>query len=151
MLHPTRREELLATLLDARQGGTAVALLLVDLDNFAALAERCGTERLGELFSARLAEMLRRGDVRMHLGDGTFAVVAHGISAPGARQLAERLRALLVREALIIDGKPIYPSISIGLAVRTCNVAGFDSSALLSDAEQALKRARDAGGHCVKA
>lgn len=122
------------------------ALLLVDLDGFAALNDRAGN-LAGDAVLQRVAAALRMAvrpeDVVARWGADEFLVVAD-LDAARARVLAERLREA-VRECAE-PGADDAVTASVGLAVRTGPV---EDDGWLGQADAALFAAKRQGGDRV--
>ena len=123
--------------------GTAVDVLLLDLDDFKEvndiLGHHAGDQLLIEV-GRRLRECVRPNDVVARLGGDEFVVLLVGSLAPDA--VAERIVAS-VRVPLRIDGTMLRPSLSLGLA--SINEDAVDASELLRRADVAMYAAKAAG------
>jgi diguanylate cyclase (GGDEF)-like protein len=121
--------------------GPGFALLLVDADDFGALAARIGPLRadalLGEL-ERRLAEAARPNDTVCRTGGDGLAALLPESGRAEAESLFARLQADL-RRRLPADA-PVGLSAGIAAAHRDERPA-----ALLARAERALQRAKEAG------
>lgn len=123
--------------------GTAVDVLLLDLDDFKEvndiLGHHAGDQLLIEV-GRRLRECVRPNDVVARLGGDEFVVLLVGSLAPDA--VADRIVASL-RVPLWIDGTMLRPSLSLGLA--SINEDAVDASELLRRADVAMYAAKTAG------
>lgn len=142
MLHG---EQLLA---DSRQRGQTTALLLCDLDYFKRLNDSFG-HPMGDqaliAFSQLTATLLRKHDLFARIGGEEFACLLQGTDEQGAIQVAERIRQGFASLDLLAPG---FLSVSIGIVTTT--PACHDLSRLLSQADQALYRAKDQGRNRVQ-
>ncbi len=121
--------------------GPAFALLLVDADDFGALAARIGPLRADALLSElerRLAEAARPNDTVCRTGGDGFAALLPESGRAEAESLFARLQADL-RRRLPADA-PVGLSAGIAAAHPDEHPA-----ALLARAERALRRAKEAG------
>jgi diguanylate cyclase (GGDEF)-like protein/PAS domain S-box-containing protein len=144
---PNRRvvEEDLVRLLARAERGLPSALLLVDLDNFKEVNDRCGHAAGDDVLRAvaRLfLDAVRPGDLVGRIGGDEFVVLLEGAGAEEARAVAERIRdraaALPLPEEY--DGPPIGASVGVALA------AGHRApSEVLATADAALYDAKAAG------
>ena len=122
--------------------GTAVDVLLLDLDDFKEvndiLGHHAGDQMLIEV-GRRLRTCVRPHDVVARLGGDEFVVLLVG--SPDPEAVAERIVATL-RTPLWIDGTMLRPSLSLGLAS-----IGEDTGAseLLRRADVAMYAAKAAG------
>ena len=119
-----------------------LALLLVDVDDFRSVAAREGALRgdrvLAEL-AGRVHDTVRETDVACRISGDELGVVLPGASLAEAEGLLARLRAALER----MPPAGVELSLSAGLAERR---PGEDALELLTRAETALRRAKEAGG-----
>ena len=131
----------------ARIANTALAVMILDLDEFKAVNDTYGHAAGDELLravSARLTGAVRSTDTIGRLGGDEFVVLAEGESlALGPKVIADRIRAVLT-EPFTLDG-------SGGIVLRTCASIGIaerlggDAADLLRDADVALYVAKAAG------
>ncbi len=149
---PNRRhlDERLATELAASlRHGRPVALLLADLDHFKAVNDRHGHLAGDEVLrttAAALRDTVRREDVLGRYGGEEFAVVARETALPGARALAERLRAAVERSRCPWEGQELRVTVSVGVAVAApgrAPVAGPSERVLFAWADRALYLAKE--------
>ncbi len=130
----------------AREHGTSVALLLIDLDRFKELNDTLG-HRAGDIVleqvGPRLRAVLRSGDMLARLGGDEFAaVLADAADAePVGRRIARSLEA-----GLHVDGIDVRIGASIGIAVFPDH--GHDAETLMQRADVAMYQAKGArSGH----
>jgi diguanylate cyclase (GGDEF)-like protein len=123
------------------------AVLLLDLDGFAKVAERAGSataEAALREVSDRLMTVIRPGDSAARVGDGQFAVLCEEIEGePDAISIAERLAAALAFP-FELDEAQIHLSASVGIALAGGRDA--DAEALIRGAAEAMRSAREHGG-----
>ena len=134
-----------------RRKSSTVALLFIDLDRFKnindSLGHTVGDELLVEL-ARRLTQFLRPGDTVARLGGDEFAILLNDIHGPGdATRVAERIQELF-REKLVIGGREVFTSASIGVALS--NPAYRTPDEILRDADTAMYRAKAAGRGCYQ-
>jgi diguanylate cyclase (GGDEF)-like protein len=148
-LHVRLREELAR----AQRQGSALALLMLDLDHFKQINDSCGhlggDEALREV-AARIESQVRASDTAARFGGDEFAVLMPGAGAAEARRLAERIRAAVTRSPVEAGpGLHLPVSVSIGLAALAPPPGAGDLKALaeqlLAEADAALYRAKAAG------
>jgi diguanylate cyclase (GGDEF)-like protein/PAS domain S-box-containing protein len=123
--------------------GTAVDILLLDLDDFKEvndiLGHHAGDQMLIEV-GRRLRTCVRPNDVVARLGGDEFVVLLVGSLDPEA--VAARIVDSL-RVPVWIDGTMLRPSLSLGLA--SINMDAVDASELLRRADVAMYAAKTAG------
>ncbi len=124
---------------EARAGGTALALLFLDLDGFKAVNDRLGHSAGDELLvrtGQRLKDRLRRSDLLARLGGDEFLAALPGLDAGTARGEADRVAAQLtaaLAEPMVLAGEPVAVTASIGVGVYPDD--GADFAALLHHAD----------------
>ncbi len=155
-------EELEHTLAQARRYGVRGALLWMDLDQFKQVNDSLGHQAGDELLvglGTLLTEGLRDADVAARFGQGEdpflarlggdeFAVLLPHTDAAGAQEVAERLLEAVKRHTLSANGQPVRVTTSIGVALFPEH--GLTLEELLSRADQALYRAKEAGRNCAR-
>jgi diguanylate cyclase (GGDEF)-like protein len=131
----------------AQREGQPLALLMIDADNFKALNDThghaAGDEALRQLARA-CATCLRPYDVLARYGGEEFVALLPSASAAQALEVAERVR--LAVSGLTLQsptGATITVTVSVGVA--SCQPTDMDGTALLSGADKALYRAKQAG------
>lgn len=131
---------------DRRQ--QSVALLLCDLDHFKRLNDSFGHpmgDRALIAFAQVSQAMLRKSDVFARIGGEEFACLLADTDDAIAFDVAERIRQAFAQLDLLAPG---FLSVSIGIA--TTDKAGHTLSHLLSQADQALYRAKAQGRNRVQ-
>jgi diguanylate cyclase (GGDEF)-like protein/putative nucleotidyltransferase with HDIG domain len=127
----------------ARRGGTAMSVLVGDLDDFKDVNDRSG-HQVGDLALQRVARLLCEGkrqiDTAARVGGEEFTLIVPDTEREGARAFAERLR-LALREEFASDPTPL--TISFGVSVYPEH--GETAGALLHAADQALYAAKQCG------
>lgn len=147
---PNRRylnDHLNRTLTRAGRRSLDVGLLHLDLDRFKeindTLGHSAGDEAL-KLAAGAMSGALRRGDFLARVGGDEFAVVVTEIGGIGAlTSLAERLIDS-VRSIELPSHFPTALGLSAGIAIAEPG-CGYDPTALLRRADEALYRAKEAG------
>ncbi len=138
-------------LAERREQGAIGALLLLDLDAFKEINDSLGHaagDRLLQAVGARLRATLRDTDTIARVGGDEFALLLRGLrSPPAAADVAEKILAALA-EPLVLDGRLIRPSGSIGISLLPGD--GNDAAELMRMADIALyqAKARGRGTYC---
>ncbi|MEX1254556.1 MAG: EAL domain-containing protein [Dehalococcoidia bacterium] len=128
-----------------RQGGTG-AVLFIDLDDFKAVNETFG-HRLGDGVIVALAEAirgrLREPDLLARLEGDEFVALLPDTGQAEALNVATRLTQAIGGRTVVVEGRPVRTTASIGIAL----VPGDGSTAddLLTHAGQALDDAKRQG------
>jgi diguanylate cyclase (GGDEF)-like protein/PAS domain S-box-containing protein len=137
------------TLAAARRRNAALAVLIVDVDRFAAVNEMLGYGTGDALLAAiarRLAAALRGADVVARLEADAFAVslteVPHETTVS---RVAERILASL-RQPFTIYGQRVLITTSVGMTYHDPATRPLRPQVLTEEAWNALHRAKAAGG-----
>jgi diguanylate cyclase (GGDEF)-like protein/PAS domain S-box-containing protein len=133
-------------LAEAKQRGTAVSLLLIDLDDFKDVNDTLGHDAGDALLketAARLAEMMRGCDMVARLGGDEFAVlVVEPLQLSHAINLADTITEG-IRQPFTYEGRMIVSRASIGIAAFPDH--DTNPVELMKDADIALYRAKGEG------
>ncbi len=147
---PNRRalaQRFLQEMQRARRHRNSIAFLMIDIDHFKQVNDTSG-HLSGDAVLSELAQILvtgaRESDVCARYGGEEFALILHETTEPGARTLAERIRAK-VAGATFPGGLKL--TISVGVAA-TDEPALFTQ--LIDRADQALYAAKQGGRNQVR-
>lgn len=139
------RRELRRALCGTSEHRVRVGLLLLDLDRFKEVNDRCGHQagdRLLAHAARRLRASVRSADVVARIGGDEFAVIIALPPTSGAfAAVADRLLGRL-RVPFEVDGEQVAVTASGGLAVH---LPGLREQELLARADRALYEAKAAG------
>jgi len=121
-----------------RRTGTALALMVCDLDNFKQINDLYGHlegDNLLKDFAGHLKESCRGYDYVARMGGDEFVIVAPGLSPEAASEKASRLNQLAVEAGRKIAGRDL-----VGLSMGTafCPADGFDVERLLAEADRRM-------------
>lgn len=134
----------------SRLSGAPLTLLMMDMD---------GVKRIndthGHLFGAHvigetgriIARHLDRTGRACRFGGDEFCAFLPGVDADVARDLAETIRVAVEQAGMTMNGIPLSPTLSIGIAV--CPADASEPNELLARADEALYRAKAAGRNRV--
>lgn len=128
----------------ARRTGRPLAVLLVDIDHFKRVNDRCGHQCGDEVLRtlARVLQASKRGfDLAARHGGEEFVLLAPDCDEHGAYMLAERLRTAVERAFADHQAGPV--TVSIGAAVHPVHGQTFE--ALLNAADEAMYAAKKLG------
>ncbi|MFI8606736.1 GGDEF domain-containing protein [Pseudomonas sp. NPDC077649] len=130
----------------ARQYGSPLAFLLLDLDDFKKINDQYG-HQLGDQVLQRLAQCganaLRRGDLFGRIGGEEFAALFPGCEPDIALQVAERLQREVQRLNFQHDGTSFGITVSQGLT--SLRAADANLEALYARADAAMYLAKRQG------
>ncbi len=135
----------------ARRHDGRLALLVLDLDDFKRINEVLGHPS-GDLLlqdaAQRLQMLVREEDMLARLGGDELLVVMEDLTRErDAGVLADKLNRAL-RTPCVVDGKELFLTASIGIAVFPADGSNADS--LLAHADAALFRAKREGRDCFR-
>ena len=146
------RERLAEEFARARRYGSDMTLILLDIDHFKAVNDRCG-HQAGNLVLcqvvAALRSQIRDLDVAARYGGEEFAVILPMTGLDGALEVAERLRRAVADARFGTGDDPLRLTISIGV-VSFPAVAVSAPDQLITEADNALYQAKDDGRNCVR-
>ena len=125
-----------------RSTGSALALVLVDVDHFKRINDRFGHaegDRVLQALAQAVAQGLRASDAVFRIGGEEFALLMPGADGPQALARVQALHASLgVRT-------PDGAAVTFSAGVAACADASASLDALLHQADEALYRAKAAG------
>lgn len=127
-------------------GGKPFTVMFLDIDRFKLINDSVGHVAGDELLieaSRRISQVIGRDDIVARLGGDEFAILAEGIeSGEEAEHYAGAIRRVL-GQSMWIEGREIFPSASIGIALWHPRYR--KSEELLRDADAAMYRAKRRG------
>lgn len=131
---------------DAEQddGAKGLAVLFCDLDGFKSINDRFGHHTGDAVLievARRLSSGVRDGDTVARLGGDEFVVLADGLGAADAADLAVRLRNAII-PPIRVDGRAVRVGASFGIGWAAC---GMSVEEVLASADQRMyveKRSR---------
>jgi diguanylate cyclase (GGDEF)-like protein len=145
-------EILARELAKAEREGSAVGLIMADLDHFKRINDTCGHQAGDAVLreaARRMQASLRTYDAVGRYGGEEFVIIMPGSSNSSATHLAERLRFAINREPVKLADRSVSFSISLGVTVSAPGVR-TDPEALIRVADEALYRAKDLGRNRVE-
>lgn len=146
-------ERMVKELAYARRHGTALSLIMLDVDHFKNVNDTFG-HPAGDAVLINLSRValdaLRTEDVFARYGGEEFAVICRGVDVKNASVVAERLRELVSAMRTEEDGREITVTLSAGIAGYP-EVDAERPEELISVADEALYEAKRAGRNRVVA
>lgn len=126
-------------------GGGGFAIHAIDLDGFKAVNDTLGHhggDQVLQTMASRLLGLATNGDVIGRRGGDEFVVLQNGYSVGGVNTFAQRILNAM-REPLVIDGKPVSLSASVGTSIFGHH--GDSEAKLMRAADIALYEAKRLG------
>ena len=134
-------------LVACRRYSKDMSLLLLDIDHFKKVNDTFGHHAGDEVLvkvAGLLAQIVRGIDMVARFGGEEFAVLLPETNRLGAAVLAERIRAAVERENIVVDGRHIPVRVSIGVSTLAAEeVESIDQ--LLGIADRRLYLAKNSG------
>ncbi|MFJ8163523.1 diguanylate cyclase CdgB [Streptomyces sp. NPDC096136] len=130
-------------------GTKGLAVLFCDLDGFKSINDRFGHHTGDAVLievARRLTTGVRDGDTVARLGGDEFVVLADGLGAADAADLAVRLRNAII-PPIRVDGRAVRVGASFGIGWASC---GMSADEVLRSADQRMyieKRSRSKAHH----
>lgn len=120
----------------ARRSGTSLALMQVDLDGFKAINDSHG-HHIGDLLLQQIAALLlrrvRRSDTVARTGGDEFSIILEEPSSRGDAELVAESLVRILREPIMLVGRPVKVGASIGIAVFPSDADDPDSLCIEAD------------------
>ncbi len=132
-------------LMDAKNDGSPLCIIMADLDLFKKINDTFGHlagDSVLRGVTARIKSALRDVDVVGRYGGEEFLIVLKNTSANLAREIAERVRRRVSERPVSVNGMEIPITVSLGLAVMS---SGDNMETLLKGADAALYDAKRSG------
>lgn len=136
----------------AARSGQAVGVLMLDADHFKKVNDQfghAGGDKVLRALVRTITSTLRASDVIGRVGGEEFVVLAPGTDMAELMLLADRIRTTLAATPLVVDGKTLQLTVSIGAAVAPRGARDF--AGVLRLADLALYAAKRAGRNRVAA
>jgi len=133
------------TFRDARQTGTPLSAMMLDIDHFKNVNDRYGHasgDDVIRIVAQRITKVIGSGDIVGRYGGEEFALVVQA-PLPQAHALAERLRQVINEAPIATASGPIDVTASVGVAEMATRDA--DLGRLLQRTDAALYEAKRAG------
>ncbi len=145
-------EELGRMMADAQRGGSRLALLYFDLDEFKYINDTFG-HRAGDAMLIRVAgdvaSQVRRNEIFSRLGGDEFAILVPEISDQMLRVLAERIVRSIALMKFQFEEQSLRLTTSLGIAVYPDHAETVEQ--LIAHADAAMYQAKEAGKNAWRA
>ena len=141
----------------ARGFDQPTALLMLDLDHFKSVNDRCGHaagDAVLREMARRWQRQLRASDLLARLGGEEFVVLLPNATLGQATEVGEKLRVVTCSVPVVLDAGDDGPSVSASVSVGVTsleNVRPEEVQLLLETADDALYEAKHAGRNRVRA
>lgn len=134
--------------------GRPVALLLIDIDFFKELNDRCGhqygDDTLKAVAEAIAGQMRSEDSLATRYGGDEFACILPMTDAHEAQQIAEQIREAVLERRLSHPGSPVSPWVTVSIGVSSfIPDAGESCVTLVTLADQSLYQAKANGRNKV--
>ena len=131
---------------EAKEKGTLLAVLFLDLDRFKHVNDSRGHEtgdKLLKTVAQRIRSTMRSQDVVVRMGGDEFVVVMKDVkNTDKVNEAAERINQAL-SAPMVVDGRTLVTTVSIGVALYPRD--GLDMGELLRHSDTAMYQAKDRG------
>ena len=122
------------------------ALIMIDLDHFKTINDQhghsVGDQVLIEV-TERCRDNLRVHDIMARLGGEEFCILLPYTDSTQAEKVAERLRAMIEKKPIIVDGLRLTVTISVGISL--VSIHDEDGHQAMDRADQNLLNAKNSG------
>jgi diguanylate cyclase (GGDEF)-like protein len=136
----------------AIRGNNKLTLLLLDCDLFKNINDNFG-HLIGDEFLIRICDVCRQEirdiDFLARYGGEEFIIVLPDCDLSGGIDTAKRIQEALAKEPVVIDGKAIYVTLSIGVSMLNEQHKSLDQ--LINDADKAMYQAKTNGRNRIEA
>jgi diguanylate cyclase (GGDEF)-like protein len=134
----------------ALQNGTAVGIIMADVDHFKQINDKYG-HKAGDLMLQALGKLMkscvRTSDIVCRYGGEEFVIVMPGASTPTVNECAEEIRSRFQEMTVFFEGSEIRSTISLGAAIYPLHGSGVDE--VFVRADRAMYRAKQEGRNRV--
>ena len=131
-----------------RRHGYANSMLLIDIDHFKAINDNhghpCGDKVLIDI-SGILKSNLRQADTICRIGGEEFAVMCRRVDMEGAKNTAEKLRALAESTTINCGEQSVKVTISIGISTISGKDSKLDQQGMYRQADMAVYGCKNSG------
>jgi diguanylate cyclase (GGDEF)-like protein/PAS domain S-box-containing protein len=136
-------------LVQARREGSALAMLMIDIDRFKNINDTLGHgmgDALLKVAGARLKSCIRDCDTLARWGGDEFVLLLPALQDYGTSVTVAQRCLTALKEPFLVDGHSLHLTASIGISVSPD--ASAESETLLKNADTAMYKAKARGGDC---
>ena len=138
----------------ASRQNSPLALLMLDIDHFKKVNDTYG-HQIGDGIlrevALRIGNRLRQHDVLGRYGGEEFMVVLPSTTLEGAVAVAEDICAAVAEKPLMVSGRAMQLTVSIGVHARTPTPVAEVLEAMVAASDNAMYAAKQKGRNCVVA
>jgi diguanylate cyclase (GGDEF)-like protein/PAS domain S-box-containing protein len=136
-------------LAQARREGSALAMLMIDIDRFKNINDTLGHgmgDALLKVAGARLKSCIRDCDTLARWGGDEFVLLLPALQDTGTSVTVAQRCLTALKEPFFVDGQSLHVTASIGISVSPD--ASAEAETLLKNADTAMYKAKARGGDC---
>lgn len=131
-----------------RKTETPYALLLIDIDHFKNFNDDMG-HRAGDTilqhFGKTVSSLLKIRQIMSRHGGDEFCILLPAGTKEQAETLAKRIKEKLSAVPITIDARPVFITVSIGIAMRNVEYCGGQQADIFDEADKALYQVKRNG------
>ena len=135
-------------MLRANRNNTSIAILFLDLDGFKTINdtfEHYIGDKLLIVLSEKMKETLRAEDTLSRIGGDEFVIILQDIDQLSLREMILDRLLEVTRQPILIEGKKLQVSSSIGITIYPEDYCMGDGDQLIRHADQAMYIAKQSG------
>jgi len=134
----------------SKENEQALSIIMIDIDYFKRVNDVYG-HAVGDEFICMMAKVIfdciGDNDIQGRIGGEEFVVISPSTGLRCAARLAEKIRVVLENTEILVDGKPVYMTASLGVAALTDQSS--DIKTIMKQADEALYQAKGDGRNRV--
>jgi diguanylate cyclase (GGDEF)-like protein/PAS domain S-box-containing protein len=133
----------------ARREGTALAMLMIDIDRFKNINDTLGHgmgDALLKVAGGRLKSCIRDCDTLARWGGDEFVLLLPALQDTATSVTVAQRCLTALKEPFVVDGQNLHVTASIGISVSADATA--EAETLLKNADTAMYKAKARGGDC---